>query len=466
MKKDYKLFIIIGLVLILLFVVYKLVLSEKDTYEIYLNGSNDEYYFINEYIDKGARALKNKQDVSSQIISKGNVVTDIAGDYEVIYSIYDDKNKEYSVKRNVHIIDLELTSNVDKNNHKILITIESSDYDYVILPDESREYSRNIEYQYNALGTYDFKIVLKNGLTKEYQVKIDVYDNEGPKVDCKISLVNEIVKFNINASDDSGISKYVINGKEYNSNDVSISLDEFTSKKITVYDASGNYTETTCEAKIDSAFKDIVTTKSGYIKCNSDVSEDNKKLRKIVDLYGEKTRDSVVASALFLTNYKYNIAYSWGGKYLNIGLNSNWGCKVEVTKDTCTKSLGNNTCEGGLDCTGFTSWAYAQAGFDKSIIRTSSQSTGMWGNFNAQSHRYSFTGNQDKVNLIKVGDIVHTEGHVGIVIGINDDTLQVANMVGPIKITIIKKSNGNSINNQHSFDNFVLFDDFFAMYGK
>ena len=76
------------------------------------------------------------------------------------------------------------------------------------------------------------------------------------------------------------------------------------------------------------------------------------------------------------------------------------------------------------------------------------------------------TGNQDKVDLIKPGDLVHTEGHVGMVIGTSDTMLKVANMREGVKISYIKKSNGQSTNNDKSFDSFVLFDEFFAMYGN
>lgn len=167
-----------------------------------------------------------------------------------------------------------------------------------------------------------------------------------------------------------------------------------------------------------------------------------------------------------MAEFPYKVAYSWGGKSKTLGINNAWGCKREVTKETCTQKTGDMECIYGLDCTGYTSWAFAQAGFDPSILRTSSQSTGMWGNFDASDHKYSFRGNQDKVSLIKPGDIVHTEGHVGIVIGTNATQLKVANMREGIRISYINKSNGSSTNNDRSFDNFVLFDDFFAMYGN
>ena len=74
--------------------------------------------------------------------------------------------------------------------------------------------------------------------------------------------------------------------------------------------------------------------------------------------------------------------------------------------------------------------------------------------------------NQDKVNEIKIGDIVHSDGHVGIVEGVSNTELKVLNEREGIRVSFISKTNGKSRNGDKNFDNFVLFDDFFKMYGN
>ena len=457
---------ILGVLFVILIIIIFVFLINEKKLEIKLNGESEEYFFIGEYYDKGAKAYYGKNDISNNIILGGYVDNEHVGTYSVVYSIRY-KNEEKSIIRKVHIIDLLITRNVNTNNKTINLLINNSDFDYVLLPNKEKVYQKNVNYQYNNENNLIFKIYLKNGLFKDYVVDINSLDNSGPTGKCVLNYYNNKTKIIIDANDENGISKYMYNGIEYKDN--TFTIDGWIyNVTISAYDKMDNKTDIPCQAKYTMEFKDIVpnSEKSEYFNCKMDVSADNFELDNMIKAYGEKTRDAVAAAALYLTNYKYKIAYSWGGKHLEKGLNTNWGCRTSVVKDQCTKSLGGNTCELGLDCTGFTSWAFYQAGFDKSIIRTSSQSTGNWGNFDALKHRYSFRNNQDMVDLIKPGDIVHTEGHVGIVIGVSSDTLQVANEVGPIMVTIIKKSNGNSINSQHSFDNFVLFDDYFTMYGK
>ena len=232
-------------------------------------------------------------------------------------------------------------------------------------------------------------------------------------------------------------------------------------------------TELTCKNIYGSGIKKTLSSreKNGDFKCNSDVNIANRELEDLINSYGIRTRSAVAAAALYLTNYQNNVVYQWGGKYLHKGLNPKWGCDSHTMEHNgrlvCTTVTGTDTCAAGLDCTGFTSWAFFQAGFDKEIIRQSSQSTGSWGNFNASKHKYAFSSaNLALANQIKPGDLVWREGHVGMVIGVDADTIQIANEIGPIIVQINKKSNGSCISGQAGFTHFVLFDDFYNMYGS
>ena len=467
--EKYKYLIIPLVPLIVLVILLNPNFFKKNNYEIYLNGDYDETYLVNHYVDNGALALKNNMDISRKIYYESNIEPNKVGDYEIHYFIYgDDKEDIYEIKRDVHIVDLKLDRKVDLENNRIILNILSDLYDHTILPNGSISYNKNITYDYNEDGIYEFEIYMTKNISKKYRFKVSNFDNDGPETDCVITYNGRNFFVNVDAYDNSGIMKYVYNNQEYYVNNFSLGIDDLSVDNIVrVYDNKGNYTDKKCIGNIEKDFKEIVSSseKSGYYSCGMDNSKANNDLNKIVNLFGYKTRNSVVASALYLTNYKYNISYTWGGKHVRFGMSPKWGCKVSVTENKCTHSLGENTCEGGLDCTGFTSWSFAQAGFSSDTIRTSSQTKGNWGNFNALSHRYAFKDSIGTVNLVKPGDLVSTEGHVGMIIGIGDDTLQIANMVGPIKISIIKKSNGQSINSQSSFDHFVLFDEYFNAYG-
>ena len=437
------------------------VMEEKDDLIFTLNGNTREYFFMEDYIELGAKASKNGVDLSSNITINSNVNDKVTGDYQVVYELVDNSVKN-SITRNVKIIDLDVLENIDYNNKKISLRLNTENYDYTLLPNNTKDSSTQIYYPLSGDLSYIFDVYLKSGSHKKYVVTIK--NTSVPTGTCTITTSNSNTVVTINSYDENGILKYSYNGIDYYANSFVINGIQ-KNIQIRVYNKLNNHSDISCNAKIDTGYKTFNLSNT-YPICNTNWSNANTELDNLMQFYGYRTRDAVVAAALYLTNFNYKIGYSWGGKYLEKGLNPKWGCKTEVTKMVCSNQIGSNTCELGLDCSGFTAWAYAQAGFDKNILVTHAQSTSMWGNFDASKHKYSFRNNQDKVNLIKVGDIVQIEGHVGIVVGMDDKTLQVANEREGIRISIINKTNGKSINNDKDFENFVLFDDFFKMYGN
>ena len=431
-----------------------------------LIGNDVTYHWLNEvYVDKGATAYNGNNDITKDIKVLGNVNVNQVGTYELEYSI-NQNGLTKSIKRIVKVIDINVVENINYSKSQIELRIDLEEFYYVTLPNGSSSYNSIVTYPINKNGTYEFVIYNKYGLSKKYVVTINDYDKKAPTGTCIATISNGNTTVKVSASDESGIEKYVYGNNEYQKSTFTLN-GELNSVIVKVYDKFNNYTDITCHVKrLFDNNMDNITLSTTITPCNNDWSKYNKELSEEIKQVGYKTRDAVAYAATYLAKFDYLVAYSWGGKSLDIGLNPKWGCEVDVTKEVCTKKTGANRCIYGMDCTGYTSWAFAQAGFDKNILRTSSQSTGMWGNFNASKHKYSFKGNQDKVHLIKPGDIVHTEGHVGIVIGTSSTQLKVANMTDGIKITYLSKTNGNSVNGGKSFDNFVLFDDFFTMYGN
>ncbi len=451
----------------------KVIVQELNINEISikLNGDATEYYFKGTYKDNGATAKKQDKDISNMIKVISNVKDNIVGEYEVIYQI-GNENKKVEKKRKVFITNLDVKENNIPANKQINFEINNEGYDYTILPNNSKEKSKIISYSYNTKGIYKFEIYLKSGSKEEYSVNIETIDTNGPVGNCIATMNDNSFEVNVTATDESGIKKYQYNNEDYTTNIFNVS-NKNSKIVVKVYDNNDNATELTCKNVYGSGIKTTLTSKNknGNFSCNSNVNEANAELESIINSYGERTRSAVAAAALFLTNYKYNIVYQWGGKYMKKGLNPEWGCSKHTTEHNgrlvCTTTTGPDTCAAGLDCTGFTSWAFFQAGFDKSIIRGSSQSTGSWGNFNASKHKYAFSNaNLELANQIKPGDLVWREGHVGIVIGVDEKTIQIANEIGPIIVQINNKSNGACISGQAGFTHFVLFDEFYNMYGS
>ena len=356
------------------------------------------------------------------------------------------------------------------------LLISCDNYYYTILPDGTRSYSKYISYSYDEVGDYEFDLYLMNGSHKKYIVNIESIDREGPTGTCTLYYENNQTTINMNVTDKSGIQKYSYNGLDFYNNTTTLSS---ITPNITVraYDKHNNYTDIKCKAELGEGFRSInidssghVQNKSGWIVCGTSVTKDNQELDNLMQSYGYKTRAAVAMAATFLANYKYNIPYFWGGKTITKGIDPTWGCRRNHSTDhNCSKPMASDKsyCEYGLDCGGLVRWAFIQAGFDSSILRGEDIVTLRWGKFNPREHLYKFgSNNMAYINQIKPGDIVHKPGHVALVIGVDKDTIQVAEMTGPVIITILSKPNGNSINKQSSFTEFLLMDEFFKMYGN
>ncbi len=440
-----------------------------DGVSLTLIGDDIEYYFKGTYKDSGAFAERNGENISSYIEVISNVNKDQEGEYSVTYRIGNNINNIEKVRK-VIIVTPNVEKDIDFTKKKIKLTINNEGYDYTILPDGIKESGNSFTYTYSSKDKYKFEIYLNSGSSIEYIVDTNVSSDSNIIASCTAELENNNT-FLVNV-EGSNLKKYQYNNQNYTNNSFNVSSSS-SNIVIKVFDSEGNYKDITCKNIYGKAFK-VTRSKSeklGYAKCNTDVTLANIELEKIIQSYGERTRSAVAAAALFLTNYDYSISYQWGGKYLKKGLNPEWGCAKHTVRHNdklvCTNVTGSDTCEAGLDCTGYTSWAFFQAGFDKSILRTSSQSTGMWGNFNASKHKYAFSSsNLHLAEQIKPGDLVWREGHVGIVIGVSADELQIANEIGPSIVQTNKKVNGASTSGQAGFTHFVLFDEFYNMYGS
>ncbi len=183
-------------------------------------------------------------------------------------------------------------------------------------------------------------------------------------------------------------------------------------------------------------FKYDFKKKKDYIKCGAYTIADKVKyddmLKKAIQEAGYGTRAGVVEAARFLVGaLEYRVAYqgpkqssSLVGKYekvgLNIGNNKAWGCRVDGYVQ-------------GLDCTNFIKWAFYQNGLKVTP-------------YNSKYYK-----SRDVVDKIQVGDFLYTPcvkncknslklEHVGIVIGIDDTYIYVAESMVGVSVVRYKKN--------------------------
>ena len=227
------------------------------------------------------------------------------------------------------------------------------------------------------------------------------------------------------------------------------------------------------------------------ISCDKVSETENDLLDEIlkgkVNEVGNKTRAGVIEAARFLTlHFPYKIEYFYEngrlgtnkidgeGRYYHEGLYLNssryssisksgsgpkaWGCKLYSSP---VKEKTNN----GLDCSGFVSWTLLNGGFNPGDLGAGFTSTR---NLTDLGELKKTTKSLIESSKIKAGDLVHNyeaTGHIGIIIGIDDDNYYVAQAIwyddNGVTVTKISKSYMPT-----KFPHVVLMDSYYKEDGK
>lgn len=106
------------------------------------------------------------------------------------------------------------------------------------------------------------------------------------------------------------------------------------------------------------------TTLASVLAANgSSVEQLNAQIAQAVSAAGGRTKAGVVAAATnlikILAGYNFKIPYYWGGKYDAVGVDGKWGGNGPAKLNP---NSGITRSNYGLDCSGFTKWAFMQAG--------------------------------------------------------------------------------------------------------
>lgn len=188
------------------------------------------------------------------------------------------------------------------------------------------------------------------------------------------------------------------------------------------------------------------------LECDTYTREDNDLIDEIlkdrINSVGYKTRAAAVEAARFLVlEFPYKISYFYEngrqttnnvdgeGRYYHKGLYlhesryssltgsykgpKTWGCPLY-------SEPAGRYIDNGLDCSGYVSWALLNAGFDVKDV-----GAGFSGPLDLTDYGETkeFTTSLIESNKIKVGDLVHSEhsgGHIGMIIGIDEDYFYIA----------------------------------------
>jgi len=236
--------------------VTRIIVTEKFKYEepsIELNGPE----FLNilkgmKYTELGCTVIdKYDGNISDKVKITGNVDTTKGGKYTITYTVTNSKGVTSSTTRTVVVMDASIALSIDPSgptNDSVNITINVSDdlFSHILLPDDSKTYNKTYSYKVTENGTYTFAVYNIKGVVKHESIEIKNIDRNIPSGSCSGYYKNGVSNITVKASDVSGIGKYVVEGKEYTSNNIIVNK-ELEKVSVTIYDKAGNNADISCE---------------------------------------------------------------------------------------------------------------------------------------------------------------------------------------------------------------------------
>ena len=222
---------------------------------IYLNTVNNDvnvYLRVGDkYNEPGYKVFNSTgKNLNNNVKVTGTVDTSKKGTYKLTYSVVDENNVTITSSRNIIVMDIDINLSSKYTDGKTYINISINDeyFSYLMLPDGTKIYKTSYTYQINKVGKYTFTVYNKMGISKSSSINIDTLDKTPPKINsCKVVVNGNSTKFTI-SSNDSDISKYLVNNNSaltYTSSSFTVNK-VIDNAKIYVYDKSNNYSSLSC----------------------------------------------------------------------------------------------------------------------------------------------------------------------------------------------------------------------------
>ncbi len=221
---------------------------------IHLYGDVNVFLYIGEaYVEKGYMVIDSVDgtNLKNQVKVTSDVNTQKEGIYHVTYTVTNTSGVTTSKERTVIVMDRNLSlipNNTNMTNGNVTINIYVHDelFSYLVLPNKVKVDDNVTTYDVSNNGTYKFVMYNKNGESKEKSITINNIDRESPSGSCTGSFKGGKSNISVNANDNIGISKYVIDGTSYTSNNITINK-EISNVNMTIYDKAGNTKTISCK---------------------------------------------------------------------------------------------------------------------------------------------------------------------------------------------------------------------------
>ena len=224
---------------------------------IYLSGEMTMYLRVgDEYKEPGYTVIDSiDSNLTDKVIVKNEVDTSKEGIYRITYMVTNSTGVSTQVSRTVIVMGSNISISLDNEkitNGSVGINVYVVDnyFDYMVAPNGEKVSEKKYTYQVNENGEYKFSIYDKLGKSQEKSILVSNIDKEAPNGSCTGLYGNGKTSINIKAIDNTGISKYVVNGRDYSSNNITLDKD-YSSVSVVIYDKAGNSKNINCSMKED-----------------------------------------------------------------------------------------------------------------------------------------------------------------------------------------------------------------------
>ena len=224
---------------------------------IYLSGEMTMYLRVgDEYKEPGYTVIDSiDSNLTDKVIVKNEVDTSKEGIYRITYMVTNSTGVSTQVSRTVIVMGSNISISLDNEkitNGSVGINVYVVDnyFDYMVAPNGEKVSEKKYTYQVSENGEYKFSIYDKLGKSQEKSILVSNIDKEAPNGSCTGLYGNGKTSINIKAVDNTGISKYVVNGRDYSSNNITLDKD-YSSVSVVIYDKALNSKNINCSMKED-----------------------------------------------------------------------------------------------------------------------------------------------------------------------------------------------------------------------
>ena len=224
---------------------------------IYLSGEVTMYLRVgDEYKEPGYTVIDSiDSNLTDKVIVKNEVDTSKEGIYRITYMVTNSTGVSTQVSRTVIVMGSNISISLDNEkitNGSVGINVYVVDnyFDYMMAPNGEKVSEKKYTYQVNENGEYKFSIYDKLGKSQEKSILVSNIDKEAPNGSCTGLYGNGKTIIDIKAEDSSGIIKYVVNGRDYSSNNITLDKD-YSSVSVVIYDKALNSKSINCSMKED-----------------------------------------------------------------------------------------------------------------------------------------------------------------------------------------------------------------------